>query len=79
MVEKGKQRAREIISAHSDEDQFQILTNDFEGRHQRLVSKEDALTLVDEIKPSPSVRLLGNVIARQKRRETERKKISAIG
>ncbi len=66
LIEKGKQRAREIISAHSDEDQFQVLTNDFEGRHQRMVSKEDALTLVDEIKTSPSVRLLSNIVARQK-------------
>lgn len=66
LIEKGKQRAREIISAHNDEDEFQILTNDFEGRHQRMVSKEDALALVDEIKTSPSVRTLSNVVARQK-------------
>ena len=66
LIEKGKQRAREIISAHNDEDEFQILTNDFEGRHQRMVSKEDALALVDEIKTSPGVRALSNVIARQK-------------
>ena len=65
LLEKGKQRAREIISAYSDEDEFQILTNDFEGRHQRMISKEDALSLVDEIKPSPAVRILGNVLARQ--------------
>jgi len=66
LIEKGKQRAREIISAHNDEDEFQILTNDFEGRHQRMVSKEDALALVDEIKTSPAVRVLSNVVARQK-------------
>jgi len=66
LIEKGKQRAREIIKAHNDEDEFQILTNDFEGRHQRMVSKEDALALVDEIKTSPSVRALSNVVARQK-------------
>ncbi len=66
LIEKGKQRAREIISAHNDEDEFQVLTNDFEGRHQRMVSKEDALALVDEIKTSPSVRVLSNVLARQK-------------
>ena len=65
LIEKGKQRAREIISAYKDEDQFQILTNDFEGRHQRMVSKEDALTLVEEVKTSPAVRNLSNVLARQ--------------
>jgi hypothetical protein len=41
------------------------LTNDFEGRHQRLVSKEDALALIDEIKPSPASRDLSKVMSRQ--------------
>jgi len=65
LLEKAKQRARQIISAYNDEDEFQVLTNDFEGRHQRMVSKEDALSLVDEIKISPSVRTISNVLARQ--------------
>ena len=66
LMEKAKQRAREIITAYQEEDEFQVLTSDFEGRHQRLVSKEDALALVDEIKVSPAVRTMSTVIARQK-------------
>lgn len=65
LLEKAKQRAREIVEAYSVEDEFQILTNDFEGRHQRLVGQEDALSLIDEIKVSPSVRQLSTVLARQ--------------
>ncbi len=65
LIEKAKQRAREIIKAYNDEDEFQIITNDFEGRHQRMVSKEDALSLVDEVKVSPAVRTLSNVLGRQ--------------
>ena len=65
LIEKAKQRAREIISAYNVDDRFQILTNDFEGRHQRLVSKEDALSLVDEVKISPSVKELSKVTTRQ--------------
>ena len=65
LVEKAKQRAREIVSAYSVEDRFQILTNDFEGRHQQLVSKEDALNLIDELKISPSVKELSKVLSRQ--------------
>ena len=49
LIEKAKQRAREVVNAYSVEDRFQILTNEFEGRHQRLVSKEDALALIDEV------------------------------
>ncbi|TAK42940.1 MAG: hypothetical protein EPO28_06650 [Saprospiraceae bacterium] len=66
LVEKAKQRAREIISAYAVEDRFQVLTNDFEGRHQRLVGKEEAIGLVEEIKATPAVRSLSQILARQK-------------
>jgi len=66
LVEMAKQRAREIISAYAVEDRFQVLTNDFEGRHQRLVGKEEAIGLVEEIKVTPAVRTLSQVLARQK-------------
>lgn len=65
LLDKAKQRAREIVSAYQVEDRFQILTNDFEGRHQRLVSQEDALALIDEIQITPTVRELSKVVARQ--------------
>lgn len=65
LFEKAKQRAREIIQAYSPDDRFQILTNDFEGRHQRLIGKEDALALIDEIKLSPASRDLSKVMQRQ--------------
>ena len=66
LIEKAKQRAREIVEAYAIEDRIQILTNDFEGRHQRLVSKEDALSLIDEIKITPAVKELSKVVSRQK-------------
>jgi hypothetical protein len=65
LFEKAKQRAREIVQAYAPDDRFQILTNDFEGRHQRLISKEDALALIDEIKPSPASREFSKVMQRQ--------------
>lgn len=66
LIDKAKQRAREIVDAYSPEDRFQIITNDFEGRHQRLVSKEEALGLIEEIVESPTVRKLSEVAVRQK-------------
>jgi hypothetical protein len=42
-----------------------VLTQDFDGRHQRLVSKEEAIGLVEEIKTSPAVRTLSQILARQ--------------
>lgn len=65
LIEKAKQRAREIIQAYSVEDRFQILTNNFEGRHQRLIGQDEAIGLIDEIKVGPAVRSLSNVTARQ--------------
>jgi Aerotolerance regulator N-terminal/Beta-galactosidase trimerisation domain len=65
LLEKAKQKAREIVQAYATDDKFQILTNDFEGRHQRLVSKEEALGLIDEVKTTPSVQEISKVIYRQ--------------
>lgn len=65
LFELARIRASAIVQAYSETDQFQIITNDFEGRHQRLVSQEDALTLIEEIKISPSSRKLSTVLARQ--------------
>ena len=65
LVEKAKQRAREIVEAYSVEDRFQILTNAFEGRHQQLVSKEDALNLIDEINIGPEVKEMSKILSRQ--------------
>jgi hypothetical protein len=65
LVEKAKQRARELVKAYTLEDRFQIITNDFEGRHQRLLSQEEALALIDEIELSPASRKLSLVLSRQ--------------
>jgi Aerotolerance regulator N-terminal len=66
LVEKAKQRAREIVAAYASDDEFQVLTADFEGRHQRLVSKDDALKMIDEVKISPASQEVAKVIARQR-------------
>ncbi|MEE9438455.1 MAG: BatA domain-containing protein [Saprospiraceae bacterium] len=66
LIDIAKEKARQIIGAYSEEDRFQILTHDFEGHHQRLVSKEDALLLIDEIHPTPSVKMVSKIINRQK-------------
>jgi len=66
LLDIAKEKARQIIGAYSEEDKFQILTHAFEGRHQRLVSKEDALSLLDEINITPSVKKLSKVVNRQR-------------
>ncbi len=66
LLERAKQRAREIVSGHGAEDRFQVLSNDFSGRQQRLLTREDALAAIEDIKLSPAVQPLSKVLARQK-------------
>lgn len=66
LLEKAKQRALEIVQAYEADDRFQILSSDFEGRDQRLLSKDDAVARIGELKISHAVQPLSKVLARQK-------------
>ncbi|MBP7184658.1 MAG: BatA domain-containing protein [Saprospiraceae bacterium] len=65
LLENAKAKATEIIEAYRPQERFQVLTNDFEGKHQRMVSKEEALSYVKEIKISSSVQDLKSILIRQ--------------
>lgn len=65
LLDLAKARASEVVSAYQPTDRFNIITNDLEGRHQRFYTQEDALNLIAEIDPSPTSRLLSEVIERQ--------------
>jgi hypothetical protein len=66
LLEVAKHKAKDIVSYYSDNDLFQILTNDFEGKHQRLIEKKDFLLYLDEIKLSNQTKQFDKIIARQK-------------
>lgn len=66
LLEKAKQRAMEIVGSFEVDDRFQVLTCDFEGRDQRLISKEEAIARINEVKLSKSVRTISQAISRQK-------------
>ncbi len=65
LLDEAKKRAAEIVSAYKPTDRFQLLTNDFEGKHQRLVNKEEFTELLDEIKISPASRNISEIAVRQ--------------
>ncbi len=65
LLSDAKKRANEIINAFGSADRFMLLTNDFEGRHQRLVSKEEIVDAIADIKISAAVKPLSSVIKRQ--------------
>jgi hypothetical protein len=64
LLEEAKKRAREIAAAYKPSDRFQLLSNDFEGKHQRLLNREDFLQAVEEIRTSPAGRRLSEVSSR---------------
>ena len=66
LIELAKNKAKEIIMAFGSEDKFQVLSNDFEGRHQRLYSRDEALELIQEIKVSSAVKAFSKVLNRQR-------------
>ena len=66
LIDIAKERARDIVNAYTESDKFQILTQDFDGKYQRTLTKDDALTTIDQITPSPAVHQLTQVINRQK-------------
>jgi hypothetical protein len=64
LLDEAKKRALEIVAAYKPADRFQLLTNDFEGRHQRLVNKEEFAGLIDEIKISPATKSISEISSR---------------
>ena len=66
LLDEAKRRAKEIASAHSLNDKFQVLTNDFEGKNQRLLSLEEFQNAIEEIEISPARKNINQIISRQK-------------
>ncbi len=66
LLDEAKQKAKEIVAAYKPNDVFQLLTNDFEGRHQRLYTRDEFLTLLDDVKTSSASRKMNEITGRQK-------------
>jgi hypothetical protein len=65
LLDQAKETARQVASLYQPSDEFLLLTNDFEGRHQRFLSKEEFLLLVNEVQESPSVTGISDVLDRK--------------
>lgn len=61
----AKQKAIQIANNYKPTDEFLLLTNDFEGKHQRFVSREEFVDLVEEVNLSPKQRLISKVYQKQ--------------
>ena len=61
----ARKKAAEIASAFDLNTRFQLLTNDFEGRNQRLVYRDEFLTLLTRIQFSPLNRTIPAILSRE--------------
>jgi len=65
LIENAKRKAVEIAMSFKTGDVFNLVTNDFEGKHQRMVSRDEFVELVSGVNISSSVRSLSEVLQRQ--------------
>ncbi len=65
LLENAKEYASEIVNTFNASDKFQLITNDFEGKHQRFVSKEEFIEQLNDVKISSATKVLNDVVKRQ--------------
>jgi hypothetical protein len=65
LLDYAKEKALKIVESYGEEGKFQIITHDMLGKHQRLLSKEDALAYIEEIRYTALVQPLSKITARQ--------------
>ena len=66
LFDEAKEIANEIIKSCSGNDKIQILSNDFEAKHQRFVNKTEAFNFLKDLKVSSAIRNSKTVFERQK-------------
>lgn len=65
LIDEAISKAGQIIGGHSASDRFNLLTNDFSGIHNRLVTADEMRVFLGDISISPAVRTLEEVLNRQ--------------
>ena len=67
LLQKAKQRARDIVLAFDESTEFQLLTNDLNGASGRWLTREDALASIDGVgfgeSPQDGAQLLSRVLS----------------
>lgn len=65
LLHVARRKAEALVMSFDVSARFQVLTNDFHGRHQRWLSQEQALEAIEETRFSPAFRTLGQAFQRQ--------------
>ncbi len=65
LLDEAKRRAKGLVADFGINDRFQLLTNDFEAKYQRLLSAADFLKALEDVKISGSSKNLQQILNRQ--------------
>ena len=79
LLEEAKTKAGEIAAAYKADDLFQLLTNDFEGRQQRFISRDEFLDELKKVRSSAALKSLDEICTRQQDLLSSARASSKIG
>ncbi|MGI8891945.1 MAG: BatA domain-containing protein [Bacteroidia bacterium] len=66
LLDVAKRKAEDLALAYDPSDRFQLLTNNFEARHQRMVTRDEFITMISEVNAGPAAHNISEVVKRQK-------------
>ena len=82
LLDEAKDKAKSITAAYAEDDQFMLVTNDFESKHQQFLSGEELKKAIDEVKISYSSPQLQTIVEYAlsflSQRQSDNKKIYLI-
>ena len=65
LLDQAKKIAYQIAESFESTDEFQLITNDFESKHNRYSGVEEFVDYIDEVETSAELRQLSTVVKRQ--------------
>ena len=64
LIEQAKNKARSVLNAHKDKDKFIFISNELQGKHQRVIDANDCLKAIDQTQVKPQVLSLASILNR---------------
>src|SRR5688572_29500735 len=66
LFDRARQKAREILLGYGQEDRFQVLGHELSSSQNLWISRDEAITRLEEMEFTPAVKPLSVVVRRQK-------------
>ncbi|MDR1459356.1 MAG: BatA domain-containing protein [Bacteroidales bacterium] len=63
LLDEAKTTAMAIANAYRESDRYMLITNDFEGKHQQFVTRDDFKQSLDDVRISPASKDISEVYA----------------